>query len=89
MPTKCKVIGKYIFCLSNNPAKKYDVFREEDHKFITSFGATGYSHYFDKIGLLPKSLNHKDEERKRRYYLRHGKSANFESAKYFSHRFLW
>jgi hypothetical protein len=86
---KCKTIDNYIFCLSRNPNKKYDVFRKDTHKFITSFGATGYSHFYDKIGLLPKSLNHKDEKRKERYYQRHGKSATFESAKYFSHRFLW
>lgn len=86
---RCRIIGNYIFCLSKKKLKKYDVYRKSTQEYITSFGQKGYEHFFDKIGLLPKSLNHNNEERKRLYYARHGKDADFESPKYFSHRFLW
>ena len=44
--------------------------------------------YYDKIGKYSK-YNHLDENRKKRYYKRHGNKAEFESAKYFSHAYLW
>lgn len=87
--SKCRTINSYIFCLSKRKGKKYDVYRKEDNKYITSFGASTYQHFFDKIGLLPKTLNHRSEKRKALYYARHGIDAKFESPKWFSHRFLW
>lgn len=65
--------------------KKYDVFKND--KKIASFGALGYQQYTDKIGYY-KSLNHNDLSRKKNYYSRHGK-ADYESPKYFSHKYLW
>jgi hypothetical protein len=35
------------------------------------FGAKNYEHYYDKSGLLPKSLNHLDKDRRRNYRSRH------------------
>lgn len=66
--------------------KKYDAYK--DGRYITSFGALSYQHYHDKIGYYSR-LNHGDSERKRRYFLRHGKEAKKDSSKYFSHTFLW
>lgn len=86
---RCKSKDGYLFCLSSKLNKKYDVFNKDTREYITSFGDIRYSHYYDQIGLLPKSLNHLDEERRKLYYKRHGKSAKFQSAKWFSHNFLW
>lgn len=34
------------------------------------FGSTKYQNYFDKTGLLPNTVNHLDEERRRLYLVR-------------------
>ena len=86
---KCKTKNGYLFCISTRANKKYDAFTKDTHEYITSFGDIRYSHYYDRIGLLPKYLNHLDDDRRRLYYKRHGKKARFESAKWFSHNFLW
>ena len=80
-------LNGFVFERSKNPLKKYTVY-DKNGKKITDFGARGYQHYYDRIGVY-SSLNHLDEERKRRYYARHGKRAKRLSAKWFSHRFLW
>lgn len=85
--TFTKNLDGYTFVApSKRKNKKYDVYKRG--KYITSFGDNRYKHYFDKIGFYSK-LNHNDEKRKELYYKRHGTKADFESAKYFSHRFLW
>jgi len=81
----------YTFKISKNKTKKYDVFK--NGKYLVSFGGikpdgTPYQQYYDKIGKYSK-YNHLDEKRKDRYYKRHGKDSRFESAKYFSHAYLW
>lgn len=81
-------IGNYLFRRSHRFGKKYDVFRASNEEYITSFGSSLHQQYKDKIGLW-SNLDHKDKERRKRYYDRHGKYATFESAKWFSHRFLW
>lgn len=75
----------YTFKKSKRKNKKYDVYK--NGKYLTSFGDNRYQQYFDKIGIY-SSLNHLDERRKDLYYKRHGK-AKFESAKWFSHKYLW
>jgi hypothetical protein len=66
-------IGKYTYFLSDKKNKKLSVI--VDGKKI-DFGGGGagtdkiYEHFFDKTGLLPKSLNHLDNERRRLYLLR-------------------
>lgn len=86
------ILDGYIFKKSKNKLKKYDVFNLEGKK-IVSFGAIKkngdpYEQYHDKIGLY-KKYDHKDKERRERYYKRHGKAVNKKSAKYFSHKYLW
>jgi len=82
-----KVLDNYIFYVSKNKNKKYDVYDMKGN-FITSFGARSYEQYFDRIGAY-NNLNHNDENRRRLYYARHGKEAKKNSAKYFSHKYLW
>ena len=71
--------------------KKYSVYVKSDTKKgkkIVHFGDKRYSQYKDKIGYY-KSKDHEDKKRKDAYYARHGKSAKKDSAKYFSHKYLW
>lgn len=77
----------YLFRRSTRRFKKYDVFTK-DMKYITSFGDIRYQSYKDAVGLY-KKLDHGDERRRERYYQRHGKTAKKNTAKYFSHKYLW
>jgi len=76
----------YVFTRSIDPNKKYDVYKNGNK--IASFGARSYEQYRDKIGLYSHK-DHLDRNRRKRYYLRHGKMAKKESPKWFSHRYLW
>ena len=81
----------YSFKISNKKGKKYDAYK--DGKYLVSFGGikadgTPYDQFYDKIGKYSK-YNHLDKSRRQRYYKRHGKKAEFESAKFFSHIYLW
>jgi hypothetical protein len=76
----------YEFRKSKRHNKKYDVFKKG--VYIISFGQLPYQHYRDKIGLY-SHLDHNDSQRRKNYYARHGKEAEKDSAKYFSHRYLW
>ncbi len=84
-----KVINGFLFTApSKRKDKKYDVYNNKTKTYITSFGSRYYQHYRDKIGYYSK-LNHLDDNRKRLYYLRHGRTNNKTSAKYFSNHYLW
>ena len=78
----------YTFKISTKKNKKYDAYKNS--KYLVSFGDKNYQHYFDKIGHY-SHLDHLDLKRKNNYYKRFGKKedAKFESAKYFSHNYLW
>lgn len=76
----------YVFRKSTRKNKKYDAFK--DGKYITSFGSRFHEHYNDRIGLWSHK-DHNDKERKRLYYARHGRNAKKDTAKYFSHKYLW
>ena len=76
----------YVFKPSTRKNKKYDVYKND--KYLISFGSSLNKHYFDKIGYY-SNLNHLDKKRRDNYYKRFGKDATFESAKYFSHKYLW
>lgn len=78
----------YIFVPGVRKNKKYSVYNGQTGKYITSFGDTRYEHYYDKIGHYEKQ-NHKNIRRRRLYYDRHGKNAQKDTAKYFSHHYLW
>jgi len=77
----------YTFVKSKKKNKKYDAF-SKDGEYITSFGDKRYAQYRDKIGEY-SHLNHNNKKRKDNYYSRFGKDAKKDTAKYFSHKFLW
>lgn len=78
----------YIFkAPSKKKDKKYDAY-DSDGKYIVSFGDKNYEQFKDRIGYY-SSVDHGDFKRRQAYYLRHGKDANFESAKWFAHNYLW
>jgi len=62
-----KKIGKYTYFLSDKKNKKLSVI--VDNKKI-DFGDTRYQNFFDRSGLLDKSFNHLDKERRRLYLIR-------------------
>ena len=62
-----KVLDGFLFEKSKNTAKKYTAYDAKTKKKIVDFGARGYEHYYDRIGMY-SSLNHLDKERRRRYY---------------------
>jgi len=78
----------YIFKKSTRKGKKYDVWK--DGVYLVSFGSKYYQQFKDKTPIKAwKHLDHNDPKRKANYYSRFGRDADFESAKYFSHKFLW
>ena len=83
-----RVMDGYTFkAPSRRKGKKYDAFNA-DGKHIASFGALGYQQFSDRIGHY-RSMNHNDFKRLELYYARHGREAQKESPKWFSHRYLW
>lgn len=83
------------FQRSGTKGKKYDAILENKKTgimVIVPFGDKKYQHYKDTTGLgLYKKLDHKDENRRRLYSLRHSvflKDGMF-SPGYFSFWFLW
>jgi hypothetical protein len=86
-------VDDYIFkAPSKRKTAKYDAY-DLSGNFIISFGAlypdgTPYEQYKDQIGHY-SSKDHLDKKRRQAYYLRHGRDAKFQSAKWFSHTFLW
>ena len=76
----------YTFQVSKRKDKKYDAFK--NGKYLVSFGSKNHGHYFDKIGFY-SNLNHNDKKRRENYYKRFGQKAKPDTAKYFSHHYLW
>jgi hypothetical protein len=81
--------------LSEKKGKKLKAYVNE--KWV-HFGQKGYEHFFDKTGLLPKDLNHKDEKRRELYLKRASKIKDKEgnltandktSPNWFSINILW
>lgn len=73
---------------STRKNKKYDIIKGD--KYLLSFGSSHHHQYKDATPLKAYShLDHNDKERRRRYYLRHSKTLNKNSPKYWSNRFLW
>tara|TARA_R110000796_G_scaffold52370_2_gene123368 strand:+ start:603 stop:866 length:264 start_codon:yes stop_codon:yes gene_type:complete len=71
--------------------KKYSVYVKSDTKSgkkLIHFGDSRYSQYKDKLGEY-SNLDHNDKKRRDLYYKRHGKATSKDSAKYFSHKYLW
>ena len=75
--------------LSNAKNKKYSVFVLKDNKKkLIHFGDKRYQQFKDKIGFY-KKLDHNDPKRKKLYFIRHGKSTDKNTAKYWSNKILW
>ena len=71
--------------------KKYSVYVKSDNKSgkkLIHFGHNKYSQFKDKIGHY-SHLDNNDPKRKKAYYSRHGKASSKDTAKYFSHKYLW
>ena len=71
--------------------KKYSVYVKSDNKSgkkLIHFGDSRYSQFKDKIGHY-SHLDNNDPKRKKAYYSRHGKASSKDTAKYFSHKYLW
>ena len=88
-------VGKYNYELSTAKGKK--LMTVVNGKII-HFGAKNMEHFKDKTGLLPKSLNHGDKERRKNYLTRTAKikdgkgkltKDNPNSANYHARRVLW
>lgn len=87
--------GEFDYEISDKPTSK--LMTTVNGKVI-HFGASGYQHYQDKTGLLPKSLNHLDPKRRLAYLARakaikdkSGKLAaeDIMSANYHAINILW
>tara|TARA_R110000796_G_scaffold24722_2_gene70182 strand:- start:1755 stop:2012 length:258 start_codon:yes stop_codon:yes gene_type:complete len=70
--------------------KKYSVYvkGKTGNPKLIHFGDKRYGQFKDKIGHY-SNLDHGDSKRKKAYYARHGKATSKDSAKYFSHKYLW
>mgnify|MGYP003649090381 CR=1 FL=1 len=71
--------------------KKYSVYVKADTKSgkkLISFGDKRYGQFKDKLGHY-SHLDNNDPKRKKAYYARHGKATSKDTAKYFSHKYLW
>lgn len=54
------------------------------------FGDNRYEQYKDSTPLrLYSRLDHNDIRRRQLYYIRHGRTSNKNSAKYWSNKYLW
>jgi len=75
---------------STRKNKKYDVFIKTSQGTIKkiSFGDSRYGQYHDKLGEY-SHLDHFDKKRRANYHSRHGKATDRNSAKFFSHKYLW
>ncbi len=69
--------------------KKYSVYVMKDgKKKLIHFGDSRYQQFKDKLGEY-SHLDHNDKKRRELYYKRHGKATSKDSARYFSHKYLW
>jgi hypothetical protein len=77
----------YVFKVPRRKSiKKYDVYK--DGVYLVSFGSNTNKQYKDKIGYY-KNLDTLDKDKRKRFYDRFGKSPTFESALWFSSKYLW
>lgn len=90
-----KVIDGNRYWVSDKPSKKLKVMIQGQWIY---FGDPKYQHYFDRTGLLDKSQNHLDKERRSKYRARASKivdsngklTVNDEkSPNYHAYRILW
>lgn len=85
MPT---VPRGYTIRKSTRKGKKYDVYRND--KYLLSFGSADHDQWKDETPLqLYKHKDHLNSERRRLYFLRHKRTSDINSPKYWSNTFLW
>ncbi|KAL7692928.1 hypothetical protein Plhal304r1_c005g0020381 [Plasmopara halstedii] len=87
-----KMIIFWRWELSPLKSKKYRVWVRLDTGKLrkVDFGARGYAQYRDQTPLKAFShLDHNDEERRHRYYLRHKVDYPEPSADFYAKKFLW
>jgi hypothetical protein len=78
----------YFIRKSTRKNKKYDIYHND--KYFLSFGDKRYEQFKDQTPIKAfAKQNHGDPERKRLYFLRHGKTADRKSSKYWSNNYLW
>jgi hypothetical protein len=78
----------YKFKISTRKNKKYDVYK--NGSYLLSFGDRRYQHYKDNTNLKAwAKLDHNDIKRRDNYYSRFGRDAKIDTAKWFSHKYLW
>lgn len=79
------------FRKSPRKGKKYQVdFDYDGEHYTIHFGALNYAQFKDSTPLkLYSRLDHKDPERRRRFYLRHGIEKDPRSARYWASKYLW
>ncbi|KAL7692017.1 hypothetical protein Plhal304r1_c007g0026741 [Plasmopara halstedii] len=85
---------QHLLALGVKPSKskKYRVWVRLDTGKLrkVDFGARGYAQYRDQTPLRAFShLDHNDEERRHRYYLRHKVDYPEPSADFYAKKFLW
>ena len=70
--------------------KKYSVYvkGKTGNPKLIHFGQLPYPHFRDKIGKH-KSLDTNDTERRKRYYSRHGRKKDKNTAGYWAAKILW
>lgn len=77
--------------LSKAKNKKYSVYVMKDGKRrLINFGDKRYGQFKDSTSVgAYKSMDHGDQKRRKSYLARHGKATDRNSAKWFSHKYLW
>lgn len=55
---------------------------------LIHFGDRRYGQFHDQIGFY-SHLDHNDEARRQRYFARHGKTDDINTAKFWSNNILW
>jgi hypothetical protein len=84
-----KILYKPFVSKAKN--KKYSVYVKSNNKSgikLIHFGDKRYGQFKDKLGHY-EHLDHYDLTRKENYYKRHKKATSKDTAKYFSHKYLW
>ena len=71
------------------PTKKYSVYvRRDGARRLIHFGDKRYGQFRDRLGHYAH-LDHGDRKRRERYFARHGRTKDKNTAKYWANRVLW
>ena len=78
------------FPYKGSAKKKYSVYVKgtSGNPKLIHFGQLPYPHFRDKIGKHSR-LDTNDPERKKRYYARHGRTNDKNTAGYWASKILW